>query len=73
MTKPRRKFTEIAEVLVEARRQGWRVTRGKRYYVLLCPCEAKHWKTVHLTPSDPNYVRNLVGQLRRATCWEDSQ
>jgi hypothetical protein len=35
-----------------------------------CPC-GKHWKTVKLTPSDPNYVRNLLGQLRRATCWDE--
>lgn len=24
---------------------------------------------MHLSPSDPNYVRNLLGQLSRATCW----
>ncbi len=41
--------------------------------MMKCPCPDMHLKTVHLTPSDPNYVRNLVGQLRRATCWEDSQ
>jgi hypothetical protein len=35
-----------------------------------CLCPAKHMKTVHLTPSDPNYVRNLLGQLKRATCWK---
>jgi len=72
MTRPT-KYTEIGEVLAESVRQGWRVERGKKYYKMLCPCPEKHWKTVHLTPSDPNYVRNLVGQLRRATCWEDSQ
>lgn len=27
----------------------------------------KHMKAVKLTPSDPNYVRNLLGPLRRAT------
>ena len=43
--------------------------RGKRYYKMWCPC-GKHMKTVKLTPSDPNYARNLLGQLRRATCWD---
>jgi hypothetical protein len=27
-------------------------------------------KTMKLTPSDPNYTRNLLGRLRRAT-WLD--
>lgn len=73
MGKPKKKYTSTDEVLTEGERQGWRVERGRRYFKLLCPCPELHLKTVHLTPSDPNYVRNLVGQLRRATCWEDSQ
>jgi len=28
-----------------------------------------HRKTVHLTPSDPNYVRNLRQWLERQSCW----
>lgn len=61
---------DIEPVLEAARSQDWKVTRGKRYYKIWCPCPAKHWKTVHLSPSDPNYVRNLLGQLRRKTCWK---
>jgi hypothetical protein len=30
-------------------------------------------KTMKLTPSDPNYIRNLLGQLRRATCWDEEK
>jgi hypothetical protein len=33
----------------------------------------KCWKTVKLTPSDPKYLRNLRGQLRRATCWDSKE
>jgi len=60
----------IDPILRAAERQGWRVSREKRYYKMWCPCPAKHWKTVHLTPSDRNYVKNLLGQLKRSTCWK---
>jgi hypothetical protein len=73
MTKPRPKYTTIDEVLAESARQEWRIERGRRYYMIKCPCPDMHHKTVHLTPSDANYGRKLVGQLRRAKCWEDSQ
>jgi hypothetical protein len=61
---------DIEPVLRAAENQGWRVSKGKRYYKMWCPCPLKHMKTVHLTPSDPNYVRNLLAQLRRRTCWK---
>jgi hypothetical protein len=39
---------------------------------MYCPKKCgKHIKTMHLSPSDPNYARNVLGQLRRATCWND--
>jgi len=60
---------ELSAIRREAERRGWRIERGKRYYKMWCPC-GKHMKTVKLTPSDPNYARNLLGQLRRATCWD---
>lgn len=63
---------ELEGIRREAERRGWRVDRGKRYYKMWCPC-GKHMKTVKLTPSDPNYVKNLLGQLRRATCWDDKE
>jgi hypothetical protein len=56
----------------EAELKGWRVTRGKGYYKMWCPC-GRHMKTVKLTPSDPGYPRNLLGQLRRATCWDEEE
>ena len=61
---------ELREIRKEAEQQGWRVTRGKRYWKLRCPCNEKHKKSMSLTPSDPNYVKNLLGELRRATCWK---
>ena len=63
---------ELEAIRREAERKGWRVERGKKYYKMWCPC-GKHMKTVKLTPSDPNYTRNLLGQLRRATCWDSEE
>jgi hypothetical protein len=68
--RPRHPRQDLEALLREAERKGWRVTRGTRYYAMLCPC-GQHRKTVHLTPSDPGYERNLRGLLRRATCWDD--
>lgn len=45
------------------------MSKGK-YFVLRCPCPDKHQKTVRLTPSGASYVQNLLGQLRRGTCWK---
>lgn len=61
---------DIAELLADLERKGWRVERGK-YWKCYCPCPKKHLKTIHITPSDPRYVQNLRGQLKRATCWEE--
>lgn len=66
------KRDDLAAIRQQARDKGWRVEKGKKYYKMWCPC-GKHWKTVKLTPSDPNYTRNLLGQLRRATCWDNKE
>jgi hypothetical protein len=64
---------ELKEIREEAEQRGWRVFRDKRYWKMYCPCPKKCKKTMSLSPSDPNYVKNLLGQLRRATCWEESE
>ncbi|ACU40155.1 hypothetical protein Amir_6353 [Actinosynnema mirum DSM 43827] len=62
--------SDIKALLADLEEQGWRVVRG-RYWKCYCPCAAKHLKTVKITPSDPNYITNLKGQLRRSTCWKE--
>lgn len=69
-TRPRHPRKELEAVLEEAEGQGWRVEKGRKYFKMWCSCPQKHKKTVKLTPSDSNYKRNLMGELRRATCWE---
>jgi len=43
------------------------------YFKVKCPCDERHMRTVHLTPSDPNYAKNLLAWLRRYSCWEDDR
>lgn len=68
--RPRHPVKELEAVLSEAESKDWRVTKGKTgYFKLWCPCAAKHRRSVHLTPSDPNYERNLRAWLNRLPCW----
>lgn len=72
VTRPKHRMPELEAVLRGAERQGWRVTGGgNSYFKMYCPCPEKHKKSVHCTPSDPNYKRNLLGELKRKTCWKD--
>ena len=72
MVRPQHQVKELEEVLIAAERKGWAVDKGKKYFKMKCPC-GEHTKTVKCTPSGNNYKRNLLGQLRRATCWEDEE
>lgn len=68
--RPKHPRKELEAVLRAAESQGWAIVKTT-YFKMRCPCEDKHAKTVHLTPSNPRYLMNLLGQLRRATCWKD--
>jgi hypothetical protein len=68
-SRPKHPLKELEAVLRSAEAQGWRIERGKAYFKMKCGCNAKHMKMVHITPSDPNYTRNLTSYLRRETCW----
>jgi hypothetical protein len=70
--RPKHPIKELEAVLKAAEAQGWDVAKNV-YYKMKCPCPGKHLKTVHNTPSDPNYLRNLIGQLKRTTCWKTEE
>lgn len=72
MTRSRHTDKDLEAVLREAEDKGWRVEKGK-YWKLLCPNSCKCMKTVKLTPSGANYLTNLRGQLKRATCWDGGE
>jgi hypothetical protein len=73
MIRPKHQVKELEAILSEAEKKRWRVEKGKKYFKMKCPNECKCWKTVKLTPSDPNYEKNLRGQLQRATCWDSEE
>lgn len=74
VSRPRHQDKDLEKLLRSMERQGWRVVkRGSGYFKCYCPCDVKHLQTVHLTPSSSGYLRNLVGQLRRATCWREGE
>lgn len=71
MVRPRHPKKELETILKMAEAQGWVVEKAKKYFKMKCPCEGLHAKTVHLTPSNPLYLKNLLGYLKRATCWKE--
>lgn len=71
MTRPRHPRKELEAILSAAEARGWRVVRGNKFK-MYCPCADEHMKTVALTPSNPNYAKELRRQLARATCWEET-
>lgn len=61
---------EGEEVLKEFHAHGWLITRKKGYYKCLCPPECgQHLKTVHLSPSNPNYYKQLLAYVSKMPCW----
>lgn len=63
---------ELEAAIRYAEAAGWRRTRGKGYFRLYCPCGI-HIKSVALTPSNPNYKRNLISWFHRQDCWPTDQ
>lgn len=55
--RPRHPKKDLEAVLVIAEKAGWRVTRKTRYFKMYCPC-GNHLRSIHLSPSDPNYKKN---------------
>jgi hypothetical protein len=69
LARPRHRNKDLEAVLREAERKGWRIVKRGKYYNMYCPCPSKHKKTVHCSPSNSDYEKNLRMQLKRATCW----
>jgi len=63
---------ELEAVLGEFHEAGWVIQKPKGYYRLLCPC-GFHMRSLHLTPSDPNYAKNALRWLYRQECYPGSE
>lgn len=73
MPRPRHNDKDLEAVLKLGEQRGWMIEGGgNKHFKMKCPNPCKCMKGVSTTPSNPNYLRDLMGQLRRATCWEDS-
>jgi hypothetical protein len=74
VARPKHRRPDLEKVLRRAEHHNWTIKGGgDRHFVMYCPCPEKHKKSVSTTPSDPNYTRNLLGELRRKTCWKDDE
>lgn len=56
--------------MAEAEDHGWTFEKRRKYFFGKCHC-GTHMKTVKMTPSDPNYGKNLRAWFKRQPCWEE--
>lgn len=61
---------DLEAILKSAEAHGWNFERKQKYFMGKCSCGVHH-RTVHLSPSDPNYGTNLDHWFRRQTCWKE--
>jgi hypothetical protein len=61
---------DLEAVLEHFHQAGWRVIDQSRYYKVRCPC-GLHQRSIHLTPSDPNYGKNALAWLQRQPCYRE--
>lgn len=70
--RPRHQDKHIEALLRRLEAKGWRVEKTT-YFRVKCPEGCKCIRSVHLTPSDPTYLRNLSMWLRRRPCWREEE
>jgi hypothetical protein len=56
---------DVAELVRRATAQGWRVAKRKSGSILLFSPDGETIVTLHSTPSDVNWQRAAIRQLRR--------
>jgi hypothetical protein len=61
---------ELEALLGEFHLAGWRIIDPPTYYQVRCPC-GDHKRSIHLTPSNRNYVRNALKWLYRQPCYRE--
>lgn len=66
MVRPRHQDKDIEAFLQLLEAQGWRIKKSSTYYRIYCPClDRVHQRSVHLTPSSTNYLKNLTKWVER--------
>jgi hypothetical protein len=70
-SRPKHPTKEIEALLRSLERDEWRVEKRGKYFKAYCGRTCRqHMKSIHITPSDPRYLQNLMGWLKRETCWK---
>ena len=68
--RPRHPIKEWEALIRRAEAAGWRTTRGKKYFLIWCPC-GQHHRSIPLTPSVGGTLRNVTKWLERQPCWKE--
>ena len=65
---------ELEALLGEFHEAGWKVLDPKKggYYKVRCPC-GDHQRSVHISPSNPNYVKDTLMWLYRQPCYNNNR
>lgn len=63
---------DLEVVLELLHRHGYKILDPPKYYTVRCPC-GQHQRQVHLTPSSPNYGKEVIKWARRKDCWRDDE
>jgi hypothetical protein len=63
---------DLELVLALLDRHGYKILNPPKYYTVRCPC-GQHQRQVHLTPSNPNYGKEVIKWARKLNCWRDDE
>ena len=63
---------DLEKVLEVFDQHGWRIEDPPKYYRVKCPC-GDHQRSIHLTPSNPNYGQQALRWLYRQPCTQQQQ
>lgn len=66
---PKKDLQKVLELL---HHHGYKIADPPKYYSVRCPC-GEHQRQVHLTPSNPNYGKDVLRWAQRWSCWRDNE
>lgn len=64
---------DLETLLSEFDAAGWRILDPPKYYKVYCACPEQHKRTVHLTPSNPQYTLDTRKWLQRQSCYKEAK
>jgi hypothetical protein len=63
---------DLQALLMRFHKLGWKIVDPPTYYKVYCPCK-RHKTTVHLSPSNPNYILDKTKWLERQSCYKEDK